>query len=95
MSLSKLHVLVMNRDEWHAAVHGLTMSQTQLIDWTEQKPQWKQYTNQDYYWEVLFINLLREIYYVSCICLKILQLHRVLGFQNFGSLTLYASTMIY
>ena len=28
MSLSKLRVLVMDREAWHAAVHGLTKSQT-------------------------------------------------------------------
>ena len=30
MSLSKLQVLVMNREGWRAAVHGVSKSQTQL-----------------------------------------------------------------
>ena len=30
MSLSKLQVLVMDREVWHAAVHGVTKSCTQL-----------------------------------------------------------------
>ena len=30
MSLSGLQELVMNREAWHAAVHGVTKSQTQL-----------------------------------------------------------------
>ena len=30
MSLSKLQEMVMNRDAWHAAVHGVTKSQTRL-----------------------------------------------------------------
>ena len=35
MSLSKLQGLVMDRETWHAAVHGVTKSQTWLSDWTE------------------------------------------------------------
>ena len=30
MSFSKLRELVMDREDWHAAVHGVTKSQTQL-----------------------------------------------------------------
>ena len=35
VSLSELQELVMDREAWHAAIHGVTKSQTQLSDWSD------------------------------------------------------------
>ena len=48
MSLSELRELVMDREAWHAVIHGVTKSWTWLSDWTELNwtnayPGWKSY----------------------------------------------------
>ena len=35
VSLSELRLLVMHREAWRAAIHGVTKSRTRLSDWTE------------------------------------------------------------
>ena len=35
MSLGRLPELVMNREAWRAAVHGVTKNRTRLSEWTE------------------------------------------------------------
>ena len=40
LSLSKLWGFVMDREVWHAAIHGVAKSQTRLRDWTELNHFW-------------------------------------------------------
>ena len=35
VSLGKLQELVMDREAWHAVIHGIAKSRTRLSDWTE------------------------------------------------------------
>ena len=35
VSLSELREMVMNREAWRAAIHGVAKSRTQVSDWTE------------------------------------------------------------
>ena len=35
VSFSELRELVMDRETWHAVIHGVAKSRTQLSDWTE------------------------------------------------------------
>ena len=44
VSLSELRGLVMDREAWRAAIHGVAKSRTQLSDWTELN--WKQQSSQ-------------------------------------------------
>ena len=41
MSLSELQELVMDRETWRPAVHGVTKSWTRLSNWTELNSMWK------------------------------------------------------
>ena len=60
MSLSELRELVMDREAWHAVIHGVAKSRTRLRDWTELN--WTQLltTREDLLQIYLIVTLLRE-----------------------------------
>ena len=55
MSLSELQELVMDREAWCAAIHGVTKNQTRLSDWTELN--WRQLEYSSLSWILLSLTL--------------------------------------
>jgi len=75
MSLSELRELVMDREAWHAAIHGVAKTRTWLSDWTELN--W----TDEYFWMIksMFIKL-----FTYNLVIFILHLWLVLYFSKLG-----------
>ena len=61
-SLSELRELVMDREAWHAAIHGVTKSRTRLSNWTElkkKKKPWKQKSRNSWFHHGILSNTQR------------------------------------
>ena len=68
VSMSELRELVMDREAWRAAIHGVTKSRTRLSDWTELKLNWYIKCLKNYLWFLVIPN------FFFCINFKILEI---------------------
>ena len=65
MSLSKLRKLVVDREAWRTAVHGVAKSQTQLSDWTELQAVWV--CGPALHNNVLWLSHRKSVYSIKCV----------------------------
>ena len=74
MSLGKLRELVMEREAWCAAIHGVKKSWTRLSDWIELKPRWSAHEGFNHF------RKLRALLLFCCCCWGTVTFHCYVGF---------------
>ena len=91
MSLSKLQKLVMDREACHAAVHGVTKSQTWLSDWSELNSEFRVGDRKFSFFDI-FLGLCSQpiLWIHACLdCFSPLCIHNNLIHKNMCNIILY------
>ena len=61
VSLNEFRELVMDREAWRAAIHGVTKSWTQLSDWTETELNWTEDSFYSHHHGVIILHVVESI----------------------------------
>ena len=84
MSLSKLQKLVMDREDWRAAVYGVTKSRTWLSDWTELKEFSKDHSFRQNLSDIVVISKERRFVQIKEVSASIWREPKCQGLERWG-----------